>query len=124
MLKLKKHCIRSFYPHCKGKTEEEIVRTITDYIKYHKSSYAVYESFSYQKSGKLIDVSFELLKYVGLGNYISIGIGFKIMLGIRGREPIGSRAQSSVPIDLRVLSRDKKKQVSVRFALDRHRGYS
>ena len=92
---IKKHCIRSNYDHCKDKTENEIVKIITDYIKYHKSSYAVYKTFRYQQNGRSIDVSFELLKYVGLGNYISIGKGFKIMEGIHRPGTIGPRTKSS-----------------------------
>ena len=72
-VKLEKHCKRSGYAHCRGKTEAEIVKKITDYIKYHKTSYAVYDSYRYKENGKWIDIPIELLKYIGLGNYLSIG---------------------------------------------------
>ena len=72
-LKLQKHCIRANYIHCRDKTEAEIVKKITEYLKYHKTSYAVYESYRYEKNGRSISVAVELLKYVGLGNYVKIG---------------------------------------------------
>ena len=83
-MKLEKHCIRSKYNHCKGKDEAEIVKEIAGYIKYHKTSYAVYESSRYQKNGKWINVAIELLKYIGLGNYVSIGkVTYKTLVYVK-----------------------------------------
>ena len=72
-----KHCIRSQYNHCKGKTINSIIKSITDYLKYHKTSYSVYETFKYgQKSENMTEVT-ELLpafaKFIYIGNYVRIG---------------------------------------------------
>ena len=58
-------------------TEKTIVSKITGYMKYHKSSYAVYTNSGYSENERPIYVSVELLKYVGLGNYVSIGKAFQ-----------------------------------------------
>ena len=70
-----KHCIRERYVHCKGQTIKSIIKKITDYLQYHKTSYSVYETFKYDKGGFLHT---EFAKFISMGNYVRIGKVFQI----------------------------------------------
>ena len=70
-----KHCIRSRYEHCKNQTIKSIIKSITDYLKYHETSYSVYETFKFGKRGGGIHVEFA--KFIALGNFVRIGKVFK-----------------------------------------------
>ena len=83
IIELLKHCIRSRYDHCKGKTIKNITESITDYLKYHKTSYSIYETLRYDKQNENLahgnmfpNTAFlhsELAKYISVGNYVRIG---------------------------------------------------
>ena len=78
---LLKHCIRSRYDHCKGKTIKNITDSFTDYLKYHKTSYSIYETLEYRKQSENMPhgnmfplfLHSELAKYISVGNYVRIG---------------------------------------------------
>lgn len=73
-----KHCIRSRYEHCKGQTVKSMIKSITDYLKYHKTSYSVYETLKYGTLGGYLHG--ELAKYISVGNYERIGKVFQILI--------------------------------------------
>ena len=81
IIELLKHCIRSRYDHCKGKTIKNITDSFTDYLKYHKTSYSIYETLEYRKQndnmahGNMFPLFLhsELAKYISVGNYVRIG---------------------------------------------------
>ena len=62
---------------------KDIVESLTDYLKYHASSYAVYETFTYGNFPQRTfenhfvnmkkSITPELSKFISLGNYVSIG---------------------------------------------------